>query len=73
MQSHTPAYPAGHTRRTIIPDLVRSMRPRILQSGLVGEHELDDLDRAVRAHLNDQRTVVIPCLLIAAWGRKPVS
>jgi SAM-dependent methyltransferase len=73
MQSHAPAYPADHTRRTIIPDLVRSMRPRILQSGLVGEHELDDLDRAVRAHLNDPRTVTIPCVLIAAWGRKPVS
>lgn len=73
MQSHAPAYPVDHTRRTIIPDLVRSMRPRILQSKLVGEHELDDLDGAVRAHLNDPRTVVIPCLLIAAWGRKPIS
>lgn len=73
VQSHAPAYPVGHARRTIIPDLVRSMRPRILQFGLASEDELDDLDRAVRAHLNDPRIVVIPCLLIGAWGRKPLS
>jgi SAM-dependent methyltransferase len=73
MQSHAPAYPAGHPRRTIIPDLVRSMRPRILDLGLSGEGELDDLDRAVRVHLDDPRTVMMPGLLIAAWGRKPAS
>jgi hypothetical protein len=48
---HAPAYPAGHSRRTIIPDLLRSLRPVILELGLCDERELAELDRAVRAHL----------------------
>jgi SAM-dependent methyltransferase len=68
---HAPAYPAGHSRRTIIPDLVRSLRPMILELGLCDEHELAELDRAVRAHLADPRTLMMPHLLVVAWGRKP--
>jgi SAM-dependent methyltransferase len=68
---HAPAYPAGHSRRTIIPDLVRSLRPMILELGLCDERELAELDRAVRAHLADPRTLMMPHLLVVAWGRKP--
>ncbi len=59
------------SRRTIRPDLVRSMRPMILDMGLAGERELDELDRAVREHLDDPRTLVLPHLTFLVWGRKP--
>lgn len=68
---HAPVYPAGHSRRTVLPDLLRSMRPMILELGLSDERELADLDQAVREHLADPRTLVLPHLLVAAWGRKP--
>jgi SAM-dependent methyltransferase len=64
-------YPAGHSRRTVIPDLVRSLHPVILGLGLAGERELADVDAAVRAHLADPRTLMMPHLLVTAWGRKP--
>jgi SAM-dependent methyltransferase len=66
-------YPAGHSRRTVRPDLVRSMRPKILQRGIASDRELDELDQAVREHLDDPHTLVMPHLLILAWGRKPVT
>jgi SAM-dependent methyltransferase len=65
------SYPAGHSRRTVIPDLVRSLHPVILGLGLAGERELTDVDAAVRAHLADPRTLMMPHLLVTAWGRKP--
>ena len=65
------SYPAGHSRRTVIPDLVRSLHPVILGLGLAGERELANVDAAVRAHLADPRTLMMPHLLVAAWGRKP--
>jgi SAM-dependent methyltransferase len=71
IEVHAPAYPAGHTRRTLVPDLVRSMRPTILDLGLSDGRELAELDDAIRAHLADPRTLMMPHLLIAAWGRKP--
>jgi hypothetical protein len=43
----------------------------IIERGLAGERELADLDRAVRQHLADPRTLMMPHLLVAAWGRKP--
>jgi hypothetical protein len=50
---------------------VRSARPVILELGLADEEELDDLDRAVREHLDDPRTLVMPHLTFLVWGRKP--
>jgi ubiquinone/menaquinone biosynthesis C-methylase UbiE len=64
-------YRAGDTRRTIRLDLVRSMRPVVLELGLADEEELDELDRAVREHLDDPRTLVMPHLTFLVWGRKP--
>jgi len=43
----------------------------ILDMGLIGERELDELDRAVRQHLDDPRTLVMPHLTFLVWGRKP--
>jgi SAM-dependent methyltransferase len=37
-------YPAGFTRRTIRVDLVRSLRPRILELGLASAAELEEVD-----------------------------
>lgn len=71
--AHAPMYPAGHSRRTILPDLVRSLRPMILELGLSDERELAAVDQAVREHLADPRTVMLAHLLIVTWGRKPVD
>jgi ubiquinone/menaquinone biosynthesis C-methylase UbiE len=66
-------YPAGHTRRTLRADLVVSLRPAILELGLASQQELDELDRTVREHLADPRTLMMPHLLFVAWGRKPAA
>jgi ubiquinone/menaquinone biosynthesis C-methylase UbiE len=73
VQVHAGTYPAGHSRRTVIPDLVRSLRPVIAQRGLASDGEMDEVDRAVRRHLDDPDTLMMPHLLVAAWGRKPVQ
>jgi SAM-dependent methyltransferase len=62
---------AGDSRRTIGPDLVRSLHPAIVSLGLASQDELDMLDKEVRAHLDDPDTVVIPHLSFLVWGRKP--
>ena len=64
-------YPPGSSRRTIRADLVRAMRPQVLEMGLASAAELDELDTAARAHLDDPHTVVIYGLLFLTWGRKP--
>jgi SAM-dependent methyltransferase len=64
-------YPIGHSRRTVRLDLMRSMRPKIVERGIATEQELDDLDRAAREHLGHPATLVMPHLLFLAWGRKP--
>ena len=66
-------YPAGHSRRTIRADLVRSMRPQIIEMGLADQHELDELDTAARKHFEDPDVLVMPGLYFLAWGRKPAS
>jgi hypothetical protein len=71
VQVHAGTYPAGHSRRTVIPDLVRSLRPVIAELGVASDAELDDVDLAVRRHLAAPDTVMMPHLLVAAWGRKP--
>jgi SAM-dependent methyltransferase len=61
----------GDSRRTIGPDLVRSIHPVIVSLGLADQEELGALDRAVRSHLDDPGTLVMPHLSFLAWGRKP--
>jgi ubiquinone/menaquinone biosynthesis C-methylase UbiE len=71
VEARAPVYPAGHQRRTIRADLVRSLRPRVLELGLASECELDELDATVRAHLQDPRTLAMSGLLFLTWARKP--
>jgi ubiquinone/menaquinone biosynthesis C-methylase UbiE len=71
VEAQAPVYPPGHSRRTIRADLVRSMRPHVLELGLASEAELDELDAAARAHLTDPGTFAISGLLFLTWGRKP--
>jgi ubiquinone/menaquinone biosynthesis C-methylase UbiE len=71
VESRTQMYPPGNSRRTVRLDLVRAMRPQIVQLGLADEKELDALDAALRPHLEDPRTVVMSGLLFLVWGRKP--
>jgi SAM-dependent methyltransferase len=71
VEARANVYRSSDTRRTVRLELVRSMRPAILELGLAGERELDELDLAVREHLDDPRTLVMPHLTFLTWGRKP--
>jgi len=64
-------YPVGHSRRTIVPDLVRAMRPAILAFGAANERELAELDATVRRHLENPELVAMTHMRFLAWGRKP--
>jgi len=66
-------YPPGHSRRTVRADLLRSMHSQVLATGIADERELDEVDRAVREHLDAPGTLVMPGLLSLAWGRKQAS
>jgi SAM-dependent methyltransferase len=71
VEARVQMYPPGNSRRTVRLDLVRAMRPQVLEMGLASATELDELDEAARAHLLDPRTVVMSGLLFLTWGRKP--
>jgi SAM-dependent methyltransferase len=64
-------FPPGHSRRAIRLDLVRSMRSQIMDMGLASGEELDALDAAARAHLDNPHTIAMFGLLFLVWGRKP--
>jgi SAM-dependent methyltransferase len=70
IEARADIYPPGHSRRTCRPDLLRSMHAQILAKGIADERELHEVDRAVREHLDDPGTLVMPNLLFLAWGRK---
>jgi hypothetical protein len=71
VEARVQSYPRGNSRRTIRVDLVRAMRPQVLEMGLVSAAELDELDAAARAHLTDPHAVVMSGLIFLTWGRKP--
>jgi hypothetical protein len=64
-------YPKGHTRRAIRLDLLRSMRPFILELGLATGTELDQLFADAFTHLDDPDVVLMPCVNFLVSGRKP--
>ena len=53
-------YPAGHPRRTLLPDLVRSMSAKDAEAGIASQDELAQLDRQVRQRLADPSTLTWP-------------
>jgi hypothetical protein len=73
VEARANVYPADHSRRMIQADLVRSLRPQILELGVADEHELDELDAAIRRHLANPEVVYMPSLYFLTWGRKPIS
>lgn len=71
VEARMDVYPLGHSRRTIRLELLRTMRPKLVASGIAGETELDALDRAAQELLNDPRTLVLPILFFLVSGRRP--
>ena len=71
VEARVQMYPPGNSRRTVRLDLVQAMRPQVLEMGLATAAELDELDAAARAHLDDPSTVMMSGLLFLTWGRKP--
>jgi SAM-dependent methyltransferase len=71
MDTRAEVYPKGHTRRTIRVDLLRSMRPFIVELGLVTGSELDGLFNEALAHLDDPDVIVVPGVTFLVSGRKP--
>jgi SAM-dependent methyltransferase len=55
-------YPPGNSRRL---DLMRSMRPQVLELGLASQAQLDELDAAARTHLHDPTRS--QCLAFSSW------
>jgi ubiquinone/menaquinone biosynthesis C-methylase UbiE len=64
-------YPKGHTRRTIRVDLLRSMRPFILELGLSTDEQLDQLFSDALGHLDNPDVIVMPTVNFLVSGRKP--
>jgi SAM-dependent methyltransferase len=73
VEARVQMYPLGHSRRTICLDLVRSVRPQVVEMGLASVAELNELDAAGRVHLDDPHTIMIFGLLFLTWGRKPAA
>jgi len=71
VEARAQMYPPGNSRRTVRLDLVRAMRPQVLEMGLATPAELNELDAAARAHLDNSHTVWMSGLLFLTWGRKP--
>jgi hypothetical protein len=53
VEARVQMYPPGNSRRTSRLDLVQAMRPQVLEMGLATTAELDELDAAARAHLEE--------------------
>lgn len=71
VEARAQMYPPGNSRRTIRLDLVRAMRPMVLEMGVATEAELDELDAALRPHLTHPDTIMMSGLLFLTWARKP--
>jgi 2-polyprenyl-3-methyl-5-hydroxy-6-metoxy-1,4-benzoquinol methylase len=64
-------YPAGHRRRTILWDFIRNRRDRLVAENFVRDDALHVLLAELKAHLDDDRTLVVSHLFFQVWGRKP--
>jgi len=70
IQAHAEVCPPNHAQRVVILDLAKNMRAKILERGLIGEPELEQLDREARRHLDDPATLSLPVTYFLAWARK---
>jgi ubiquinone/menaquinone biosynthesis C-methylase UbiE len=70
VETRAEVYPKDHTRRTIRVDLLRSMRPFIVELGLASESELEVLFDKALAHLDDPDVIVMPSVNFLVSGRK---
>jgi ubiquinone/menaquinone biosynthesis C-methylase UbiE len=70
VEARAEVYPKGHSRRTIRVDLLRSMRPFIVQLGLATDAGLDRLFGDALAHLDDPNVVLMPTVTFLVSGRK---
>jgi SAM-dependent methyltransferase len=64
-------YPVGHGRRMLLLEFVENARSRLLDQGVVGEAELNELTVALKRHLEDLETLVLSSFFVQAWGRVP--
>jgi ubiquinone/menaquinone biosynthesis C-methylase UbiE len=64
-------YPKGHSRRTIRLDLLRSMRPFIIELGLATGPDLDQLFADALAYLDNPDVIIMPSVNFLVSGRKP--
>ena len=71
VEARVQMYPPGNSRRTVRLDLVRAMRPMVLEMEVATEAELDELDAELRPHLTHPDTIMMSGLLFLTWGRKP--
>ena len=71
VEARVDVYQAGHPQRTLVPDLLRAIRPKLIARGLAGEAELDAVDAAARRHLADPDTLIVPVTYFLAWARRP--
>ena len=70
IQAHAEVCPPKHAQRVVILDLAKNMRAKILELGLIGEPELEQLDREARQHLDDAATLSLPVTYFLARARK---
>ncbi|HXP21301.1 MAG TPA: methyltransferase domain-containing protein [Streptosporangiaceae bacterium] len=71
VEARVQMYPPGNSRRTVRLDLIRAMRPMVLEMEVATEAELDELDAALRPHLTHPDTITMSGLLFLTWGCKP--
>lgn len=62
--------PFDHPRRMLIPDVVKSLAPKIIQEKLADVDELAALDQQARQHLGDPNTLAVTFLYFLTSGRK---
>jgi SAM-dependent methyltransferase len=67
---HTDVLEIGDYRRTHLLSLIDSIRGKIVETGLLGEGEIERHRHALAAHLEDPATTVIEKLLVQCWGTK---
>jgi ubiquinone/menaquinone biosynthesis C-methylase UbiE len=68
---HAHLWRAGDLYQTLLLRFVDIFRERILEAGLLGESELDDLAGELERHLAKSDTFVTHPLFFQAWGKKP--